>query len=230
MPETQSSPRLDRGDEAAGGPFAEAVMRPEQDVGAVAGGRGLLELVGQVGVDHLDGDRHAVILGELRGDLLERRLVAVGAGPDQQLAVLEREGRQARRWPMSADSAAMRGSPVIVVLPSCRSVGPPLSGGLQSQSRTARAARLRRPRDRHGRRAAAPVPRRRSCARCGPTGSACRLERQPLRRRRQVEDAGEGLSLAARARCRAAARAGRGNAVPPVRSSGRALRKASAAR
>ncbi len=67
-------------------------MRPHHDVGSVAGGGGLLELGGQVGIDLGDDDGDAEIGLEAVGDLPEGGVVAVGAGPDGDGAVLEGGG------------------------------------------------------------------------------------------------------------------------------------------
>ena len=72
----------------AGGPFAEAVMGPDEDVGAVAGGGGLLELVGHR-LRMLDDDVDAELVGELVADRLQAVVALVAVDPDQELAFLE---------------------------------------------------------------------------------------------------------------------------------------------
>lgn len=78
----------DRRDQPALRPFAEAVVGPDEDVRAVAGGGGLLELVGgAVRVGHLHGD--AGVGGEALADLGQALVALVAVDPDDQLAFLD---------------------------------------------------------------------------------------------------------------------------------------------
>ncbi len=68
-------------------------MRPEDDVRAVAGCCGLLELLWQVGVNNLNRNLDAKVFCERCNGLFQRGLVAVVAGPDSDYAFFQRD-----RW------------------------------------------------------------------------------------------------------------------------------------
>src|SRR5690606_34050302 len=87
--------RLDRRDETRRGPFAEAVVRPDEDVRTVAGAGRLLELV-RNRFRMLHDDLDAQLLGELVADGLQAVVALVAVDPDEELAVLEGRAQRGR--------------------------------------------------------------------------------------------------------------------------------------
>src|SRR5262249_21975703 len=91
--------RVHRLDEPGGDPLAGAVVRPDEDVGPLAGGRRLLELGRRI-LRALAGPRGPGVLGALLADGVEAVVRLVAVDPDLELLVLRRRaaaGQNRRR-------------------------------------------------------------------------------------------------------------------------------------